>query len=99
MRRLSCMVGVLLAALSIAPLSAQETTGTIRGRVSGETSERPLQGVTVTVAGRSTVSQADGRYNLPGVPAGMQTLQARTIGYAPMTRSVTVVAGQTLELD
>lgn len=99
MRRLSCMVGVLLAALSIAPVSAQETTGTIRGRVSGETSERPLQGVTVTVAGRSTVSQADGRYNLPGVPAGMQTLQARTIGYAPMTRSVTVVAGQTLELD
>ncbi|NNG17178.1 MAG: carboxypeptidase-like regulatory domain-containing protein, partial [Gemmatimonadales bacterium] len=99
MRLLRWSIGVLLAALWIVPLSAQEPTGTIRGRVTGETSQRPIQNVMVLVGSRRTLTLADGQYQLAGIPAGAQTVQARLIGYAPVTQSVTVAAGQTLDVD
>ena len=99
MRRLCCSIGVLLAALTIAPLSAQELTGTIRGRVTGETSERPIQNVMVIIGSRRTMTQVDGRYQFTGIAVGALTVQARMIGYAPVTQSVTLAAGQELEVD
>jgi iron complex outermembrane receptor protein len=90
--------GVLLAALWVVPLHAQ-STGTIRGTVSDATTSRGLEGVTVTFAGRLTVSQSDGTYILAGVPVGTDTLRARMIGYSPIARTVTVSAGQTTSAD
>jgi iron complex outermembrane receptor protein len=99
MRLLRWSIGVFLAALLVAPLSAQELTGTVRGQVTGETSQRPIQNVMVSVSGRRVMTSADGQYELSGIPAGAQTLRARLIGYAPLTQSVTVAAGQTLDVD
>jgi TonB-dependent starch-binding outer membrane protein SusC len=100
MRWLRCGMGmsVFLAALSIVPLQAQES-GAIRGRVSDETTQRPLQGATISVGSRVTVSQPDGSYVLKGVPAGTDTLRARMIGYSPAVQAVTVESGQTLDID
>ncbi len=99
MRWLRCSIGVFLAALLVAPLSAQELTGTVRGRVTGETSQRPVQSVMVTVGSRRTMTLADGSYQFTGITAGALTVQARMIGYAPVTQSVTLAAGQTLDVD
>src|SRR5882762_9553883 len=99
MRGLRYSIGLLLAAVWIAPLRAQEPTGTIRGRVTDEASQLPLRGATVRVGSRITQTRGDGGYLLTEVPAGTDTLRVTMIGYAPVARPVTVVGGETLDMD
>jgi iron complex outermembrane receptor protein len=99
MRVLRYGIGLLLAAAWIAPLRAQEPTGTIRGRVTDESSQLPLRGATVRVGSRSSETRADGGYLFTEVPAGTDTLRVTMIGYAPIARVVTVVGGQTVDVD
>ncbi|HEX2092594.1 MAG TPA: SusC/RagA family TonB-linked outer membrane protein [Longimicrobiaceae bacterium] len=90
----------LVASLSwAAALSAQGPTGTVSGRVVAAADQRPLAGAAVSVAERRTVTGADGRFTLTGVPAGTHTARASIIGFAEATQSVTVVAGQTATVD
>ncbi len=98
MRQLRWVIGALLTVLWIAPLGAQEPTGTISGRVTDGATQQPLSGVTVTVGNRGALTQADGRYVVT-VPAGAYTLRTRMIGYAVVTRPVTVMGGQTVVVD
>jgi iron complex outermembrane receptor protein len=89
-----------LAALwSAAPLGAQQTTGTVRGRVTDATTQQPLAGATISVGTRSALSQGDGRYLITGVPAGTDSLRARLIGYARAAQAVTVAEHDTLVAD
>lgn len=99
MKRLRYGIGVLLAALWITPLGAQEPTGVVRGRVTDGGSGRPLQGVTVSVGTRLTTTRADGQYQISGVPNGTDTVRTRMIGYTPMATSFTMSQGQTLDID
>ena len=99
MRPLRYVSGALLAVLWMAPLSAQQPAGTIRGRVTDAATQEPLLGVTLTVGSRRALTQADGQYAITGVRAGTDTLRARMLGYAPATRTVTVAAGQTVVVD
>src|SRR5947208_5668151 len=99
MRRARCVIGVLLAVLWSVPLSAQQATGTVRGRVSDDATHQPLSGVSVAVGGRGALTQADGRYVVTGVPAGTDTLRTRMIGYASAKRPVTVAGGDTVVVD
>ncbi len=99
MRRLRFSLGVLIAALWITPLHAQQPTGTILGHVTDAASQRPVQGVTVSVGSRSTLTKADGSYLLNGVAAGTDSLRAKMIGYDPLAQPVTLEAGQTLVVD
>src|SRR6266550_6971814 len=99
MRRAECVIGVLLAVLGVAPLGAQQATGTVRGRVTDGATQRPLSGVTVAVGSRSALTQADGRYVITGVPAGTDPLRARLIGYGRATQAVTIAENETLVAD
>jgi TonB-dependent starch-binding outer membrane protein SusC len=99
MRRLGLIFGALLAVLWTAPARAQAPTGTIRGRVIDNATQQPLAGVNVSVGSRGAVTQANGGYVISGVPAGTDSLRARTIGYTPVARSVTIGAGQTVVVD
>ena len=99
MRGLRCSWGLLLAAIGIAPLAAQQPAGTIRGRVTDSTTQQPIRGAVIFVLGRSTETRADGGYTLTDVPAGTDTLRVSMIGYAPVRQVVTVTAGQTLDLE
>ena len=83
MRGLRYSIGLLLAAVWITPLCAQEATGTIRGRVTDEASQQPLRGATVRVGSHSTQTRTDGGYLLTDVPAGTDSLRVTMIGYAP----------------
>src|SRR6184192_4370175 len=96
MKRLRYVSGALLTVLEMAPLGAQQPTGTIRGRVSDAATQQPLSAVTVTVGSRAALTQADGRYVITGVPAGTDSARARMIGYAPAAQAVTVVGGDTV---
>jgi len=91
-------VGALLAVAWAAPLQAQQATGTVRGRIVDE-AQQPLARVTVAVGARGTFTNADGLFALSGVPAGPVMVRARTLGYAPASREVTVVAGYPVVVD
>jgi TonB-dependent starch-binding outer membrane protein SusC len=99
MRGLRSSIGLLLAAVWFAPLRAQEPTGTIRGRVTDEASQLPLQGAMVRFGSRNTQTRADGGYTLTGLPPGTDTLRVTMIGYAPFARPFTVPRGETVDLD
>ena len=92
-------LGLLLTAVWLAPLPAQQTGGTVRGRVTDESSQLPLQGATVRVGGQSGTTRADGGYLLTGVAGGTDTLRVTMIGYSPVARAITVVAGETADMD
>ena len=95
MRRTSCLLG--LAALLVAtPVAAgQGTSGTIQGRVV-TTAGLPMPGANVVLEGTrvGALTNADGRYVIPAVPAGSYTVRASLIGYAPATVQISVAAGQ-----
>jgi len=99
MRRTRCGIGALLGVLWVAPLGAQQATGTVRGRVTNAATQQPLAGVSVTVGRRAAVTRVDGGYLLTDVPAGPDTVHARLIGYAPATQQVTVAGGDTVTVD
>lgn len=98
-RRVQYLAGALVAVLWAMPLSAQQTTGTVVGRVVDGATQQPLSGVTVQVGTRGALTQATGRYIVVGVPAGTHDVTATMIGYATATQSVTVTAGSTATVD
>jgi outer membrane receptor protein involved in Fe transport len=81
------------------PVAAQNT-GVITGRVSDEGTGQPIGAVQLSIPGLNlgTVSRADGRYSIANVPAGTHEVRAELIGFAAVTRTVSVSAGQTATL-
>ena len=100
--RLSCRA-VLAFTLAAPPLAhAQEPTGRIIGRVVDAVQGAPIAGAQVEVvdAPIRAVSALDGRYTLPGVPAGPTSIRVRMIGFAPKVVTGVVVTGsQTVSQD
>ncbi|WP_317194745.1 TonB-dependent receptor [Hymenobacter telluris] len=88
---------LLLCVSAIA--AAQPTTGTIRGQLKAGT--QPLELATVTLPGTTfgASTDAQGRYELQGVPAGSHTVAFTSLGYQLQKRQITLAAGQTLELN
>jgi TonB-dependent starch-binding outer membrane protein SusC len=99
MRRLRFIVGALPAVLWIAPLHAQQPTGTIRGRVTDASTQQPLAGATVSFGTRRALSESDGHYIISAVPAGTDSVRARLIGYGRAAQQVTVAGGDTVVVD
>jgi TonB-dependent starch-binding outer membrane protein SusC len=82
-----------------APALAQ-ATGTVSGVVTSQVGQ-PVSGANVVVVGtqRGTLTNAEGRFIIPNVPAGSQRVRASMIGYQPQEQTVTLVAGQSAVLD
>jgi TonB-dependent SusC/RagA subfamily outer membrane receptor len=93
--RVRALALALLAALLPRFVNAQATAGTVRGRVTESASGRGIGNVQVTVVGTrlGTSTGDDGQFTIAAVPTGSRTLSARRIGYQPVTKSVTVNAG------
>ena len=93
----------LLAFGGISPaLRAQGAgTGTVSGRVLNQGTGEYLRNAVVTVVGTSLTvnAEAGGNYTLVGVPAGAQRVRFTYIGLDAKEESVTVAAGQTVNLD
>jgi asparagine N-glycosylation enzyme membrane subunit Stt3 len=63
------------------------------------TTDQPLEGVQVRVAGQTATTGSDGRYSLAGVPAGFHTLVASAGGYNNATQQATLKAGASGTVD
>jgi hypothetical protein len=78
------------------PLSANPTTGIIRGTITDAAGGQPLSGVTVTVTGSfsgSAVTGAEGSFEFSEIPPGNVELTASKPGYYEVTGTGMIVAG------
>jgi TonB-dependent starch-binding outer membrane protein SusC len=84
-----------------APARVQVQTGSIEGVVRDGSTRESLPGANVLIPGTQigASTDVDGRYSIASVPAGTYTLEARFIGYRPMSREVTVMAGETVVVN
>src|SRR5688572_17867575 len=82
---------VTLVAVSFGtPASAQ--TGSVTGRVTIEDTGAPMPSAQVFLVGtsRGSLTNSAGRFRIDQVPAGQVQVGVTVLGYAPVTRSVTV---------
>lgn len=91
----------LVAGLALPLAAAAQATGVVTGTVTDASTGRPIAGAQVFQSGttRAAVTDQQGRYRLPNVPAGRAELRASYPGYAQGTRAVTVAAGATVTVD
>ncbi|HET6341653.1 MAG TPA: carboxypeptidase regulatory-like domain-containing protein, partial [Gemmatimonadota bacterium] len=98
--RLATIVALSIPA-TFGALNAQEGYGRVAGRVVQAETGEGLTGAQVVVSGTSigVVTDDNGRYLLPRVPAGSRTLEATYLGRAMGSETVTVTPGQTAVAD
>ncbi len=98
----SLIAGLLAMAVLIvaAPLGAQ-STGTIRGTVTDASTLNPLTGAQVSIPGTGlgTLTNSEGQFIIPGVPAGSHEVQVQMLGYSTASETVSVAAGQSAAVD
>jgi TonB-linked SusC/RagA family outer membrane protein len=94
------LLAILAVFTSVATAQAQ-AGGRITGTVTAADGGRPIPNVQVTVSGtaRGALTDSAGRFTIAGIPAGTQSVLARSIGWAQGTRDVTVAAGQTVTVN
>ena len=91
---------VLLLALLLFPASAWAQAGSVSGRVLDAQTGEALPGASVVISelNRGSATNMDGRFTIPGVDAGTYNLVTSYVGFVTHRRSVTVAAGQDLDL-
>lgn len=93
------IAGALLLALAGAGRAQQ--AGTVTGQVKEAATDRAISSAQVVVVGTNlgTLTNADGRYSIRGVPARSITLRVLRLGYSEETASLVVSAGGTVTRD
>jgi TonB-dependent receptor len=98
--RLATIVALSIPA-TFGALHAQDGYGRVAGRVVQAETGEGLTGAQVVVSGTSigVVTDDNGRYLLPRVPAGSRTLEATYLGRSTGTETVNVSPGQIASAD
>jgi TonB-linked SusC/RagA family outer membrane protein len=80
---------------------AQAQTGRITGTVVDSATSQPIANARVAVVGTMilTGTNSSGQFTISNVPVGTQTVRFNRIGFAPVTRTVTVGADATSSLN
>ena len=93
------LAGLMIVAATAA--SAQDVPRIVSGRVFDDTTGCPLRGVAVAAQGSpaKTVTDANGRYYLKGLPTNPFTLQAALAGYATASNESLVVNDSSARVD
>jgi carboxypeptidase-like protein len=84
-----------------ADASAQPGTGRVTGTIVEARTGAPLAAVLIKVqsTGQQVFSDAEGRFEIPDLAAGSQTLLISVVGYGLVRRDVTVVAGEAVSVS
>ena len=98
-RVLSAFGALVTALLLVVPNLGAQQGGTVTGRVIDSGTLQPIAAVQVSIGslGIGGLTQQNGRYLLPNVPAGTHELSVTRIGYRTTTATITIGAAQTVE--
>jgi TonB-linked SusC/RagA family outer membrane protein len=90
----SILLAAVMAVAIAAPAVSGQQTGTVTGTVKNKQTGAPLSGAQVSVTNTrvGAVTDAQGRFSIPGVPAGTHTLSVQYLGFSEVKRSNVVVA-------
>lgn len=93
------LMPLVFVMLSIATSMGQ--TGGVRGVVTDKATGESLPGANVLIKGTLTGASADfdGAYLIENLEPGTLELEASFVGFLPMTKTITIVAGQTATLN
>jgi len=100
--QIRALAAAALLALAL-PATAQLSSATVRGAVTAEAKAQP--GATITATNTATgqvtrtTSRADGSYVLVGLAPGSYKIAITAPDFAPQTLDLTVLVGQTVDLD
>ena len=109
--RYATLAAALILGFICAPgiATAQTEAGTLQGKttaLSPKGQPFPIGGVTIKLTANApglqpvvAYSNENGEYELQDLPAGPYTLDATIEGFKPVTRKITITAGQTLTED
>lgn len=88
-------------AAKLGAVALAEDAGSVSGRVTDKATGGPIAGATVLIetTGRSARTNDDGKYRIAGLAPGEYALQARYIGYVPLSATVTVSADSETTLN
>lgn len=86
---------LLLVLAALPGVAVAQERGSVTGQVVNAQTQQPLIGVQVSIAGTTlgTLSNQQGRFVIPNVPAGEREVRAALIGYTQGTQTVNVPAG------
>lgn len=95
--------GLLLRDVYVAP-SVEDGDGALRGAVRGTVRRAdgvPMDEVLLSVSSRNleVTTTANGGFVLNALPPGTHTLEARSVGYAPLRTTVDIIGGEVLALS
>ena len=76
-----------------------QDTGTLMGKVSDAQGALPAATIQVAETSLGTAPDLEGNFTITQVPAGEQEIEIRLLGYQPYTKKVTIIAGQTVNVD
>ncbi len=98
--RLAVALSVLLSSAALTPGAVGQDAVDLHGSVLDADTEAPLAGATVQAIEleRGTVTDAQGRFALPGLQAGSYTVLVRYVGYRPFETSVFLPTPAPLEV-
>jgi len=100
--KIRALAAAAMLALAL-PASAQLSSATVRGSVTAEAAAQPGASVTATNTANGqvsrTTSRADGSYVLVGLAPGTYKIDITAPGFAARSETLTVLIGQTVELD
>lgn len=91
-------IQLLVVLLAFAQPARAQQNGIVTGSLVDRLTHRPVEGARVNILGTTlgTSSDTAGRFNVPGVPAGVRVIQVRAIGYVISSWVVDLAEGQTL---
>jgi len=94
---------MMLALAIVASLgfAAQDAPGTVQGFVRDVGTGEPIEGAEVVLVGtgRSTVTDASGRYVIAGIQGGDRRLGARRLGFSPLEVDLSVPSSGVVSVD
>ncbi|MEY4686251.1 MAG: hypothetical protein RIR76_274, partial [Verrucomicrobiota bacterium] len=92
---------ILTAALLTVSAPAQTASGTLEGRVFNATGGVALRNAVVSLEdlGRRAVTDDDGGYRIPGVPAGRVRVEVSYLGFLPQSATVEIAPGSAVTRD
>jgi outer membrane receptor for ferrienterochelin and colicins len=93
--RLLLLIFVLIGCLN--NVLAQNSV--VQGTVKSDTKPIVFASIVVVNSRFGTSSDSEGRYRIEKLPSGKYTLMVSAIGYRPVSRDVTIIDNQVLELD